>query len=373
MLDGRGLGVKLEVSGFTDTPDVGVRGRLSLLKGGLDPAVEVADENLETPEAGGVDAMANATSTDTVVAVVGAGVAANDVIVDAERQGEDQFLSKMALYCEKMLAEAHKLRAYFENFTTEDQMSEGLLDELEAIIAEFASVEDLIRVHPLSSLIRHSMVSPVRAIDNNMGFLLDDTGVEDRKEDLMVIRRSIEGLMFVLDHVMPTVIEGGFKVNDRDLNRTLDLVLGRMNGHAKDIEVDIPQGLKGRFLAGGLFPVIENFVANAFKYGATKVKVEAVLLGDAAVELRVHDNGPHIPNDLKRDLFKNHIADSKSSGVGLLMTGKMINDLHGLSDVPDHEHFDTDLVQNEANTEAGTVAQKYFYLRMPLGEKEEQA
>ncbi len=124
------------------------------------------------------------------------------------------------------------------------------------------------------------------------------------------------------------------------------LILKKYEG--KELEIKIKDDLEIT-----AYPILSrvftNLIDNAFKYGATKVVVDAKDEG-AMVEVRVADNGPGIPDEKKKKIFEpfERASRRKGSGLGLTIV-KMIVELHGGE------------VWVEDNTPKGSV----FVVRLP--------
>ncbi len=80
------------------------------------------------------------------------------------------------------------------------------------------------------------------------------------------------------------------------------------------------------------YPILDevflNIIDNAFKYGATRVSVDASE-DSSVVEIRIADNGPGIPDDMKEKIFEpfERLSSQTGSGLGLAIV-KMIVELH---------------------------------------------
>jgi hypothetical protein len=78
----------------------------------------------------------------------------------------------------------------------------------------------------------------------------------------------------------------------------------------------VPPGLAITADRDRLAQVIDNLLTNAFKYGAPPVRVRAEQVG-TFVEIRVSDQGPGVPDDLRPRLFDRFATGRGKGGTGL--------------------------------------------------------
>ena len=104
--------------------------------------------------------------------------------------------------------------------------------------------------------------------------------------------------------------------------------------------------------------IIDNYLQNAFKYGAPPVQVEATRLGDM-VEIRVVDHGPGVPPEFETKLFDKFARadlpstrDQKGTGLGLSI-------VRGLAEANDGQ------AQHEPNVPQGSC----FIVLLPTDER----
>jgi signal transduction histidine kinase len=104
--------------------------------------------------------------------------------------------------------------------------------------------------------------------------------------------------------------------------------------------------------------IIDNYLQNAFKYGAPPVQVEATRLGDM-VEIRVVDHGPGVPPEFETKLFDKFARadlpstrDQKGTGLGLSI-------VRGLAEANDGQ------AQHEPNVPHGSC----FIVLLPTDER----
>ena len=175
----------------------------------------------------------------------------------------------------------------------------------------------------------HDLRSPLVAVSGFARLLTErwpTLSEEERRSMATRIDRSASNLgHFVDDLLMLSSIEGGA------LRARPDTV---------DVEVAIGQCLAARSgtppvavccspeLAVTVDPhhlrrMLDNYLTNAFKYGAPPVRVEANPDGEM-VEIRVRDNGPGVPPEFVPRLFTKfarggtpHVTTQQGSGLGL--------------------------------------------------------
>lgn len=116
-----------------------------------------------------------------------------------------------------------------------------------------------------------------------------------------------------------------------------DIVERALNGLGAEgiiITVDVPAGLTIRADARRLVQVVRNLVVNALAFAAGSVAVSAVHAGQA-IELRVADDGPGVPDEHAERIFDRfYRADPSRSratggaGLGLAIARQLV-ELHG--------------------------------------------
>ncbi|MHC5064469.1 MAG: sensor histidine kinase [Planctomycetota bacterium] len=89
----------------------------------------------------------------------------------------------------------------------------------------------------------------------------------------------------------------------------------RMNLPTEPIRIEADAGLLGR--------AIDNVLENAFAMGAERVEVDLSEDGGRAV-LRIRDDGPGVPAQLREDLFKPFVSGRSSSGLGLALSRELL-------------------------------------------------
>ena len=122
-------------------------------------------------------------------------------------------------------------------------------------------------------------------------------------DDLLVLARSDRG-------ALPLGLE---RVSARDL---LDRVAARFRGAAREVRVDVPDGLELRADALRLEQARGNLVANAVMHGDGRVTISA-RGSDGTVELHVEDEGGGVPREFAERAFERFTrADEARSGGG---------------------------------------------------------
>jgi signal transduction histidine kinase len=89
--------------------------------------------------------------------------------------------------------------------------------------------------------------------------------------------------------------------------------VGRLGSRAADVSVECPPDLVAYADRDHLGEILDNYLENAFKYGAAPVQVDAAPV-DGCVELRVSDQGPGVPAAFAPHLFERFSRDAAASG-----------------------------------------------------------
>jgi signal transduction histidine kinase len=160
-----------------------------------------------------------------------------------------------------------------------------------------------------------------------------------------------------LDHLINQVLDAArldSKPDDVDLE---DVDLGALVGQIAQavcvsyrvpgdtVQVDAA-ACRVRSRRGDLDLVFRNLIDNAVKYGGPKPRVEVTLrpAGDGCVTARIADNGPGIPRQARRKVFRRFVRlgvelerEKPGTGLGLYIVRTLVRRLGGRVRVSDRE------------------------------------
>lgn len=130
------------------------------------------------------------------------------------------------------------------------------------------------------------------------------------------IERALEIARRTLDYARegpPALVRTSFA-----LTHLIDELREAMGAGAPSglIVVDIPPGLTLEADREQIFRIFVNLVRNAFEAGARRVAITA-RSGAQDLEIDITDNGPGLPEAVRRHLFRPFVASSRRGGSGL--------------------------------------------------------
>jgi PAS domain S-box-containing protein len=194
--------------------------------------------------------------------------------------------------------------------------------------AELQAVNEAIQ--GFTAAAAHDLRSPLVSI---MGFstLLTQSwetfNDEKRRSFVASINRQSQNLSTLVDDLLTSSrIEGGGLSTSPELivlEEAIDQCLELIHDDTGSVVVSCSPDLIVRVDPHHLGRILDNYVQNAFKYGAPPVRIDATRVGDM-VEVRVLDHGPGVPPEFVSRLFgKFARADTpatkaqKGTGLGL--------------------------------------------------------
>jgi len=200
----------------------------------------------------------------------------------------------------------------------------------------------------------HDLRNPCAAINGFSELLISipDMTPEEHQEYAEIIHQASENMMRLLGDLLDvSAIESGklsMTPSEGDLAALVAerVSLMHMLAAKKNIRInyDAPTLPPLTFDADRLGQVIDNLISNAIKFSEADTEVTVSLeIDDGAVELKVRDQGPGIPDaDLERlfgtfeKLSNRPTGGEKSSGLGLAIVKKIVTG-HGGSITVDSE------------------------------------
>jgi len=159
----------------------------------------------------------------------------------------------------------------------------------------------------------------------------------DIQEECDMIERSVEYSQLHLRRLLNYLDMGKPSMGPIDvmelLSKTELLTRPRLSSSVQ-LEAEIGPNINGRTISANfeqLMTVLVELIQNSNnalrKKGGT---IRLHLSGqNGEMSISVGDNGPGIPEEIKKDLFKKQVLSKTGSGVGLLLCNKVINALGG--------------------------------------------
>ena len=208
-----------------------------------------------------------------------------------------------------------------------------LASHMGVALAGLEAMRDLEKARDLQELmvhiISHDLKNPLAVLSGYIDLLREMPS----EEFLDAMEKAIKEAENIIERARVFSKLGKKKLEEKkeeiELRKLIEDVASMILKKYKNVELVNNVGDITIFGGPILREVFVNLIDNAFKYGATKVVVDAKE-EDFMVEVRVSDNGPGILDDKKEKIFEafERASNIKGSGLGLTIV-KMIVELHG--------------------------------------------
>jgi signal transduction histidine kinase len=203
------------------------------------------------------------------------------------------------------------------------------------------------------SMITHELKTPLVPIQGYVDILLGEhLGElnEKQKDRLKIIKTSAEALLRIISDLLDAQkLELGklvVKKENRDIKDTIQMAIESLQPRATDNKITIKQHLDKKILVPHDPERIRQVITNLLKNGLDVVKpntgVIEVFVEDSVSQLKiiVNDNGPGIPIEKQKDLFKKFYQVDTSltrevggSGLGLAICKGLVEEHGGIISV----------------------------------------
>lgn len=165
--------------------------------------------------------------------------------------------------------------------------------------------------------VSHDLRTPLTRMKLALALLPNNADAEELKRDVSEMETMIDSyLEFASD------ISSSGEPEKFDIAELLQEILDNADAHGARVSVDAPNSLTFDGRRDALKRAVANLVGNGLKY-ASNVWVCAQRVGPY-IEIAVDDDGPGVPEDRRRDVFKPFVrldeARSRQEGVGLGLT-----------------------------------------------------
>jgi two-component system sensor histidine kinase/response regulator len=210
--------------------------------------------------------------------------------------------------------------------------------------ASYARLKELERLRDeLTRLIVHDMRSPLGALIGSLQMLRQSLATDARTEDLEDVDLALRGgarlLRMVNDLIDVSRLESAAFPVARGRCELLSVAraaVGEVQGLARGRAVEVEgTELWGEWDEGLARRIVENMVANAFKFSPADRPVHVQIADEGGPIVRVRDEGPGVPPELLPRLFEKFVtADGgaggrlRSAGIGLYFC-KLAVEAHG--------------------------------------------
>lgn len=188
----------------------------------------------------------------------------------------------------------------------------------------------------------HELRTPLTAVIGFMATLgerWNELDERERREFVQTAERQGRRMLRLVEdlHALSRIDEG--ELQTRTMAVELAPVLGRavavFRSTGTDVDLDVRAGLRVDADSARVQQILGNLIANAIKYGAPPISVDARLDGTTIV-IRVRDEGPGVPRDLHSRLFERFARSAQQEdrvqpgfGLGLATARELARSMHG--------------------------------------------
>ncbi len=178
----------------------------------------------------------------------------------------------------------------------------------------------------VAAAIAHDLKNPL----HNLALLVEEISEETEPAQRAELLRRIQENVGRASERISELSRAGQKWQDMvqqtfDLFGTLELLRNRLQPSVRAtnavLVIDCPRGLAVHGNALAVRTAVENVAANALealqaggKKGTLELRAERL---DSVVDLRIHDDGPGVPESLKDELFSPFASGHSGTGLGL--------------------------------------------------------
>lgn len=202
------------------------------------------------------------------------------------------------------------------------------------------------------SIITHELKTPVTSIKLQLQMLQrsgriihqDEQGL--RSENLPAMIGQVNSLERLIDDLLQVSrIKNSklmYEMHETDLSSLIRTSSGRLKGLLDasqcDVGMEIEEGIKTHCDHLRIEQVLVNLISNIVKYAPGKPVQLSLKKVNGVAELRLKDNGPGIPVDKQKDIFKlfSRVSDSHLQGglgVGLYISANIVEQHKGTLEV----------------------------------------
>jgi signal transduction histidine kinase len=189
--------------------------------------------------------------------------------------------------------------------------------------------------------VTHELKTPIASIKLYMQTLQKrNLSEEKRNEIIEKVLQQNEQLALLIDNILnATRLENKKLIANKEqleVSKFLDAIVDRYKRQYPQIEFvnQVEKNISEKIDPFIFETIVNNLIENAIKYGASGRKITVELQKDTALKLRVLDNGPGIPAEFQKDIFKKfyrvgneETRTQRGSGLGLFIV-KELTHLH---------------------------------------------
>ncbi len=209
--------------------------------------------------------------------------------------------------------------------------SEGVLRDISEKKRQETSTKRLLeRLEVLNSILRHDLSNYLSVIGNYVELLEEEPNKEYINKIQNMIKRSLELIRDI--KTVEDAEKSGRIMKSTNISEVLKSEINAIEDPHTNIRSAIPENLYvwADEMVNSIFSnLLSNSIAHNDKTEKNiDVKAQKV---DSEIEVRIADNGPGIPEDMKEDIFKEGVKDETTgkTGLGLFLAKTLVERYSG--------------------------------------------
>lgn len=237
-------------------------------------------------------------------------------------------------------------------------MIQRLRDSTDDYVKQVVRKQKMVLLGEMLNTVIHDFKSPLSGINLASGMIKELYPEDEETVEWSNLIQAQAHRMSIMAEEFLEFVRGNTVLNKQPINLTQSMQrferLNRVYFQEAQVEFVIEiEDVVVHVDENKLLRVIQNLVGNAveaFKGNGGRVEFKA-WINESDVNIKIHDNGPGIPEAIKDRLFEAFVTYGKHSGTGLgTVIAKSIVDAHGGE------------ISFESSCEEGTT----FYIRFPV-------
>lgn len=217
--------------------------------------------------------------------------------------------------------------------------SEGVLREISERKKEETSTKKLLeRLEVLNSILRHDLSNYLSVIGAYMELLEDEANKEYIDKVQNMINKSLELIRDI--KIVEDAEKTGGIMKTTNLSEALKTEINAVEDPHTNIKSNIPENLYV-WADEMINSIFSNLISNSILHNDKKEKSIEVTAKkiNSEIEVRIADNGPGVPEDMKKDIFKEGVKDEVTgkTGMGLFLVTTLIERYKGKIWVEDNQ------------------------------------
>lgn len=220
----------------------------------------------------------------------------------------------------------------------------------------------------------HEIKTPLTLIEGPIQIMKQNAGVSNQ-EQLALMERNSKKLMGLVNELLDAskLRKGSFQLHytTGNVDDFIENNIGSFTGEAKSKDIRIVNSKNNvekhySFPSNALEKILSNLIGNAVKYCPPKseIQVTSQIVEDRLV-IRVNDNGPGIPKNEQKKVFRRFFRGKDTSnvngtGIGLSLVKELVELVQGTIDLQSNSTgttFAVSIPVQELNTAVNSIVQ----------------